>query len=131
MTSITAVQAAAHERLAGLSGRPDTAWPNVNNSGATPRYEVYDGSVASRAVSLRGSTSSSLLLQVDVVVEAGLGPVEMRDLVQPVVDLFPLNQDLGGARVSGPASIGGYRQDGTEYRCSVTIPYRLLKGSPS
>ena len=124
--TITAVQAAALDHLATVTGRPDTVWPNMAKIATTPRLEVYEGPVAARQITFGGMSDAKLMLQVDVVVKAGTETTEMRTVVQRVLDAFPIDQQIGDARISGPAVPGAYRQDNTEYRCSITIPFRTL-----
>jgi len=130
--SETAAQEALEQHLITLANRPTTVWVNKQGEGV-PRLELNHGPVANTALTHRGGGQSALLSQIDIVVAAGTGAdagagndkAGMRTYAQAVIDHFPFNFKLAGAKVLARPSMSGMRKDGEEFRVSVTIRYKL------
>lgn len=128
------IRNALKARLAGMVGRPDTAWPNVSfDAGTTPRLEVAFTAIERQGGTLKGgdTLTETGTMAVIVVTEQGAGEDAGADLADAVAALFPEGQAIaitGGAlRITAPASIRGGFPDEKTYRTPVMIRYRADK----
>ncbi len=99
-------------------------YANQSGDGVTPRYEVYAGPVNNRTNSLDGGTDLGGLAQINAVVEDGTYTTGIADMVQHIIDTFPVNATLAGAIITDLPEPASPITEGGEYRIPITIRYR-------
>ena len=105
-------------------GTEAEVFPNRADEKVVPRVEVFQGPVLNRMATLRGATDADPLIQIDVVVARNDGTGRQGQIVDAIVGLFKAGTKFPPAEVVDAPQIGGYRQDGAEYRASITVRYR-------
>lgn len=118
-------------RLAGMSPRPDGAWPNVDfDPGTVPRFEVSFSARVTDDPTLKGGTihRETGTMRVIVCTELGAGEDAGLDYLDDIRALFPKGQRFtitGGEIVilAEPTADAAAFPDDTSYRLPVAIRY--------
>ena len=106
------------------------AWPNVPYDGETPYVRYHSLPAGVESIGLSGIDFRTGLVQVDCVVDAGVGMIAASTLADEVIAAFPRNTKL----VSGSTTVminqacfvGPGMQEPDHYFIPISIPYEVI-----
>lgn len=120
----------AFDTLSGAALGYQIAYPNIEFTGTKPylRINVLKANTSPYAVT-RGDYHQGII-QVDVVVEVGVGMITASQKAEEVLAIFPrllrINKNTTTIRIDERGSVGPDIQEPDGYFIPVSIPYRVL-----
>lgn len=106
------------------------AWPNVPYEGSTPYVRFHALPAGVESIGLSGIDHRVGVVQVDCVVDAGVGIIEASILADQIIALFPRNTRLVSGSttvlINKASAMGPGMQEPDHYFIPVTIPYEVI-----
>lgn len=108
-------------------------WPNVDLNPSKPYLRVNIIPIPTQAVGIKSLNRHTGIVQIDAVVESGVGEIKALEYVEQILALFPRNTylqenttEIGFVELG---SVGPPLQetDGDGYYIPVSIPYIIYK----
>lgn len=108
-----------------------TAWPNVQYPGDMPYAQVWFMPARTANLGLSSGESRSGILQVNIVIDSGIGMIDAIEYAERFMELIPRGTRLTfGANMvffDSPPSLGPYIQQEDYMALPVSFEYRTIK----